>query len=247
MLLFVASFIVSSGRGRSSQRHRSANSRKGQVMVYGLNVKPEHGYYVDTKEIGGSFDRVELVDPTPDGGYTPQGLYSGRHIKTDTVPKQMQWLDPHGHPVPDFDRQRCLNVSARAKALIEEYEPGVHQFVPVEYLDRTAAHLENRFFLIVGNRIDSLDHEKTTMVLRKGRIWTPVRDLVRDGEPLPPGVDPDTLSKMVFNRSQIGSAHMWCDKHLSIGGPYISDELANALKQSGFTGLALSEHGVETV
>ncbi|CAM4265226.1 hypothetical protein NOLU111490_15385 [Novosphingobium lubricantis] len=39
---------------------------------------------------------------------------------------------------------------------------------------------------------------------------------------------------MVFNLSQI-CAQMWSDKHLSNGGPFISDELANVLKQSGLT------------
>jgi hypothetical protein len=216
-------------------------------MVSGLNVKPEHGYYVDTEVLDGTLDRVELVDPTPDGGYTPQGLYSGRHIKTDTLPNRMQWLDRHGHPVPDFDQQHALNVSVRAKALIEEIEADVHQFVPVEYLDRKGDHLENRFFLIVGNRIDSLDRGKTTMVLRNGKVWRPADYIARRGEPIPPHINPNEPSKMVFNLSQIGGAQMWCDKHLSSGGPFISDKLADALKQSGLTGLSLSEHGVETV
>lgn len=206
-------------------------------MVYGLNVKPEHGYYVDVEPMDGSLDRVELVDPTPDGGYMPQGIYSGRHIKTDTLPRRMQWLDRHGHSVPDFDRQHALNVSASAKALIERLEPGVHQFVPVEYLDRKGDHLENRFFLIVGNRIDSLDHEKTTMVLVRGKIWRAARDLAARPELLPPEADLNIEPKMIFNLSQIGGAHLWCDKHLSGGSVFISNELADAIAAAGLSGI----------
>lgn len=216
-------------------------------MVYGLNVKPVHGYYVDVDVLDGTLDRVELIDPSPDGGYTPQGLYSGRRIKTETLPKRMKWLDRHGHPVPDFDRQHALNVSARAKALIEQFEPDVHQFVPVEYIDRASNHLEDRFFLIVGNRIDSLDRDKTTMVLVRSKIWRPARDLVDRPELIPPGTDMNVEPKMVFSKGQIGGAQMWCDKHLFNGGPYISNELADAFKRSGMTGLGLSENGVETV
>jgi hypothetical protein len=216
-------------------------------MVYGLNVKPEHGYCVDVKEIGGSFDRVELIDATPDGGYTPQGLYSGRPIKTENLPKRMQWMDRNGHPVPDFDRQHALNVSARVKALIEGFEPGVHQFISVEYLDINGEHLENRFFLVVGNRIDSLDGKCTTMVLVRGKIWRPAGDLTDRPELIPDGFDVSVKPKMVFNASQIGNAKMWCDKHLSTGGPYIAGDLADALKESHFTGLGLSDTGVETV
>jgi hypothetical protein len=210
-------------------------------MVYGLHVVPENGHYVNTKQIGGSFGRVQLIDPTPDGGYTPQGLSSGRHIRTEGLPKQMKWLGRGRHAVPDFDPQRCLNVSVRARDLIETFEPGVHQFIPVEYLNGKGEHREHRFFLIVGNRIDSLDRARTTMVLWKGAIWLPATSLVRDGEPLPPGVDPETPPVMVFNRSQIGGRHLWCDKHLMNVGVFISDEIARAFEDAGFTGLKLSK------
>lgn len=217
------------------------------MMVYGLNVKPVHGYYVDTELVGGDFDRPELVDPTPDGGYTPQGLYSGRHVKTDSFPKQIKWLDENGHGVPDFDRQHCLNVSQRAKELIESVEPGVHQFVPVEYLDKDGSHLEDRYVLIVGHRIDSLDHDKTTMVLVKGKFWRPPGDLAEMPELIPAGFDVDAPPKMVFNLSQIDGAHMWCDKHLTSRGVFLSDEFSKVLKHRGLSGLRLSDDGVESV
>lgn len=206
-------------------------------MVYGLNVAPVHGYYVDVAVLDGSLERIELVDPTPDGGYTPQGLYSGRHIKTANLPKQMKWLDKNGHPVPDLDRQHALNVSERAKALIEKFEMGVHQFIPVEYLDINGKHLEDRFFLVVGNRIDGLDHDKTTLILVQGKIWRPAADLVNRPELIPPGSDVRAEPKIVFSTYKIGRAHIWCDKHLSGGSVFISDELAEAILTAGLTGV----------
>ena len=66
-------------------------------------------------------------------------------------------------------------------------------------------------------------------------------------EEIPPGYDRSAEPKLVFNSIQIDGAHLWCDKHLTGGGPFISDELANSLKSVGFSGLRLSNNGVETV
>lgn len=215
--------------------------------VFGLNIQPDHGHFVDTEMVGGNFDCVELVDPTPDGGYTPQGLLSGRHIKTGGLPTRMKWLDPNGHPVPDFDRQFCINVSERAKAVIEGIEPGVHQFAPIEYVDRHGRHIEDRYLLIVGNRIDSLDHERTTLVLVAGRMWMPAADLAERPDLIPPGFNVGTQPKLVFSLDKIGTASMWCDKHLSTAGPFISVSLADALQRSGCTGLRLDDAKAEAV
>jgi hypothetical protein len=124
-----------------------------------------------------------------------------------------------------------LNVSERAREFIEGFEPGVHQFLPVDYFDRQERFLERRHFLIVCNRIDSLDRKHSRMRLVKDIMWSP---------------DGVTDPKIVFNRSQCGNAHLWVDKHL-MGGPWISDELAEELKGIGLSGLRLSDTGVETV
>jgi len=83
-----------------------------------------------------------------------------------------------------------MNVSARAKEAIEELEPGVHQFVPVEYLDKNGRHLEHRFWFITGQIIDGMDREHTTMVFVLNS-WMPAREIARDfPELLPEGADP---------------------------------------------------------
>jgi hypothetical protein len=53
--------------------------------------------------------------------------------------------------------------------------------------------------------------------------------------------------KLVFNRSQIGASHIWRDKHIDIGGPFISDDFAVALRSSDLTGLGLSDIGLKTI
>lgn len=219
------------------------------MMVYGLNVKPAHGYYVDVEALDGDPRQVRLVDDSPDGGLNPRGRHfsAGRPVKTEHMPTRMRWLDRRRHGVPDFDNGLVLNVSDRARALVERFEPGVHQFLPVEYVDVNDRHLENRWFLIVCNRLDSIDREHATMILYRGLMWRPASDLLgSEPDAIPPGFDTDKPAKLVFNSAQVGAAHMWCDKHLS-GGTFISDRLAGELKALGLTGIRLSESGVEAV
>lgn len=129
-------------------------------------------------------------------------------------------------------------MSRRARDLIEQAEPGTHQFLPVAYFDIDGKLLENRYFLFVGNRIDSVDRNETTLVLANGFMWITAANLVRMKRPLPPGADPGKPTKLVFNKGQIAGKHLWQDKHLS-AGPYLSDALASLLRAAGMTGLAL--------
>jgi hypothetical protein len=220
-------------------------------MVYGLNVKPEHGYYVDFDPLDGDVRNIKLLDETPDDGVHPRGraFAAGRAVDPTNVPTKVQWKDRQRHAVPDFDNGPFLNVSARAKALIEQFEPGVHQFLPVEFVDIDGKHLEDRWFFVVCNRLDTIDRQHVQgFLLWRGKMWTPIDDYVRDmPEEIPPGYDTSQKPRLVFNRAQIGGAHFWCDKHLGSDGPFISDAVAAAVKASPLSGLRLSEAGMETV
>lgn len=193
-------------------------------MVYGLNIKPEHGYYVGVEALDGDISRIGVVDLTLDGGIIGSAYNMGRRVRTDFVPTKMRWCDRQGHAIPDFDAGWLLNVSNRAKDLIESLEPGVHQFLPVDYIDFNRRPLESRWFLIVCNRIDSVDRHHSRLRLEGGWMWTP------DGV-----VDP----KLVFNEKQASGYHLWRDKHL-ISGPFISDVLAERIQKEALTGIRLS-------
>lgn len=214
-------------------------------MVYGLNVKPEHGYYVDFDPVDGDLKKVKLLDETPDEGLNPRGreFAAGRAIDPTYMATKVQWKDRHHHPVPDFDNGPQLNVSARAKALIESFEADVHQFLPVQFIDIDGKFLENRWFLVVCNRLDTVDREHVRgMLLSGGKFWRPAKELLRKyPEEIPLGFDLSVEPKLVFNRAQIGNVHIWQDKHLSGGGTFISDELAEAALAAGFTGIKPSQ------
>lgn len=224
--------------------------KKESVMVWALGTKTPYLYNIGSEPLDGDFQKVAPIDRTPDGGDLPGGMGSGRPVHPEHIPTKMRWENAK-YEIPDFENPWRTSVSERAKALLEKFEPDTHQFFPVEYYSKAGTLLEKRYFLVVCNRIDSLDHETTTMVFVRdehGAYWLPVFDLVARGRVhlIPPHLPHDTKSKLVFNRGKIGAHRMWVDKYLlGGGGTWISDELAAALKASDLTGLDLRE--METV
>jgi hypothetical protein len=212
-------------------------------VVWTLGVKTPYLYNIGSTPLNGDFSKVDVIDRTPDGGDLPGGMLSGRPVRSEHMPTLMRWDSKR--KIPDFYNSWCLNVSERAKLLLEEFEPGVHQFLPVEYTAKADKFTEKRHFVIVCNRIDSLDHDRTTMVFvrdKHGAYWRPVYDFACQGQidQIPPHLKPDTESKLVFSRAKIGGRHMWVDKHLLVGPAWISDELATALTAANLTGLDLN-------
>ena len=190
-------------------------------MVYSLILDPDLslGGTPQIEILDEATDKLELVDPTPDGGMNlNKPMQNGRALKPDYMPTKVRRLDDR--PIPDYRTwQYFYSVSDLFKEVVEKIEPGVHQFFPAEYVDRNDNHLASMWFLNVVNRIDSVDRaltEPTGMILAHGRMWIPAYDV--------PGADRPALKarfpapKMYFSRKQIGDRHLWFDKH-SIYGP----------------------------
>lgn len=217
-------------------------------MVFGLNAKPPQGYYVDYQALDGDMKQVRLIDATPDEGGKPSLLFGGRQIDPTHVPTRVCWKDRKKQPMGDFDGGPLESVSTRAKTLIEQYEPGVHQFFPVAFCDIDGDFLEDRWFLNVCNRLDTIDRERVQgFLLLRGRRWRPIQDWLRDRpDEIPPGYDTTQPSRLVFNRAQIGGAHLWVDRHLS-SGIWVSDEFDAACDAAGLTGRKAERKWQETV
>jgi hypothetical protein len=214
-------------------------------MVYALIS----GMQLDGKPIAGfqlgndDYRKIEVEDPTPDGGLYmnhDRALVSGRRIKLDHVPKQMK-LDG-GTVIADYTSYNgFLCVADKFKNVVESVEPGVHQFIPFEAVGADKNHIANLWIMVLCNRLDGVDREHTTMILNRGVIWCPVRDMVRRGEELPAGVDPNVSARLVLNLSQIGNHHIWFDKHHADSHPLASDEIVAALRATGVTGVSYEE------
>lgn len=218
-------------------------------MVYGLNIVSANEFLYAAEPLDGNIAAIRAVNQEPDGGVSFKGASSGRRCHTEEFPTRMLWKGPRGSIAGDFNRQNLVNISGKAKAFIEKWEPNAHQFIPFDLVDAKDAVLEKRFFWIVCNRIDSIDREHSTFVLRLGKSWASATDLVRWGESdkIPPNIDRDKPGKFVFNLSRIGQAHAWRDKHMDGGGIWISNDFGDAIKASDLTGVAIPDAGMEAI
>jgi hypothetical protein len=193
---------------------------------------------------GDDFINIEVEDATPDGGlYMNNGraLVSGRRITLDHVPKQMK-QDSAG-VIPDYRRTLGFNcVTDTFKNVIEAIEPGVHQFIAFEVVGAGKKHIIKLWFMVVCNRLDSVDREHTTLVLYRGAMWMSKNEAPRDQWPA--HVNENTQSRLVFNLKQIGDRHLWFDKHYPDQHPLASDKLVAALKAANVTGLSFDRREV---
>ncbi|PKP64007.1 MAG: hypothetical protein CVT85_12605 [Alphaproteobacteria bacterium HGW-Alphaproteobacteria-7] len=217
------------------------------MMVYAVatqSLNRKYGF-VELELIRGDGDlkKVELQDPNQDDGkymHHEHGRHwdSGRALKVNYIPKQLRRRS--GRNIPDFNKFNGLFVvSDKFKSIVERLEPGVHQFIPLQIVEKGGEVLTDMWFMVVCNRLDTVDRERTTMVLHLGRCWTQSRDVPEDYWPegfVSRGRD----EKIVFNRSQIGDHHLWRDKHEATM-TLVSDALAEALQNEGVTGINFFE------
>ena len=183
--------------------------------------------------VGNTFDPKELVRGEP--------YLSGYRVNPETLPKKILYADKR--PPLDFDTFAGLMfLSAAAKALIEQFEPGVHQFEPVEYVRPNGDQIDIRYVFFICRRLDTVDRASTNMILSPFRWTTPRSLLDINPELVPPGTNLDEPVVKLFNLSQIGDAHLWRDRHISVT-PFVSTALAEAIKSSGLLGFGGGPQG----
>lgn len=189
-------------------------------MVYAMAYRPKASSYPSADILEGNTGELELEDITPDGGTGLQisRSFSGRRAKPDSVPKTIRWNGRR--KLLDYETTHKRTVSPRFRDLIEAIEPGVHQFVPVEFVAKDGSPLATRWFWQVCNRLDSVHRERTNYVLDRG-VWRAPNDQEH---------------RLVFDLETIGDAKFWHDKH-EILGPLIIDAVKDRLEAGGMTGI----------
>lgn len=190
-----------------------------------------------------------LIDYADPGSVGPIGnFYRFRHAKDkgfalnpDTVPKRIRWQSAR-KATPDI--LPWFAVSAKFRDVVERFEPGIHQFIPVEvWRDRKGERIEEYFWFSVCKLLDSVNREKTTYLWNASSRISPDHGYWTDGQ-----FDkvtgewervPD--ARMVFGSTKIAGHHLWCDPHiLSFGERLCSEEFAAAAVREGITGLVCS-------
>lgn len=189
-------------------------------MVWVMSYRPVPDSYPGAEVIEGNSGELELEDMTDDGGI---GLRmsrwgSGRRARPDSMPKVIRWKSRR--KLLDYEGAYIgWSVSDRFRALIEEIEPGVHQFEPIRFVAKDGALLEERWFWQICNRIDGMHADLTNMVFN-GVSWRPPKKPER--------------AHPVYDLSKIGGAQFWHDKHTD--GTFVSDAAKELIEAAGITG-----------
>ena len=209
-------------------------------MVYVLHAKPIHGYYPKVDWGPGDMPAATMIEPPRDGMPKIGPEKSGVPVDGSALPKRVVWDNNPEHPPADFDSMPRMNLSERAKAVIEAVEPATHQFFPVDYYDRNGDLIERRYWLYICNRRDSISQEKSNWVLNPLGYYSTARDAVDFGWEIPSHVDVDAPAEFVFEQAKIGDAQLWREARAD-GLPLMSEKLFQAIIDAGLTGFAPSE------
>jgi hypothetical protein len=195
-------------------------------MVWNFGFNDGMGVTHSLLEVDGDIRKIEYVEGPKEwgsvgGGFPPGKLNLGRPIKPDNVPIKFEWGGPKNRKLPDaLYGSGVVFASDRLKELIERFEPGVHQFFPIDIIYKSNKELAAKmFFLNICARLDSVDRELTTCPFPDEIMWRP-----------------DKGGTLVFNMDQIGNHHLWHDKHI-MHGWMISDQLHDAFVAQKITGL----------
>lgn len=140
-------------------------------MPYQLAGPSSRSSNPNGKALDGDGSKIRAVDGSRDGGLAVdfQAMISGRRVLPDYVPTKVQWKS--SKRILDFESVTHLSVSARMRELIDIIEPETHQFLPVSFLSIVGATIEERFYWVICNRLDTVHREHTNFHLDHGIIW----------------------------------------------------------------------------
>jgi len=213
-------------------------------MVYSISFVMPYYQWPSEEFLDGNPIEIELAGPETKEKRRLQIInkthryHLGMPIADDHVPTIWQWSSSKA--LLDFDNPHAFPcVNAKIKSIIEELEPDVHQFFPVQVVGKKKEPLDERWLWNVCNRIDSVDREHTTWIQPRGKRWFHP-DRVRP-EDLPEDYDRSVPPKIVFSTERIGSAHFWRDPNLKRRDLYCSQSAGDALLSEAFTGLELAK------
>lgn len=208
-------------------------------MVYLIGSEPEMGQYPSEKFLDGDPHRIKVEGPETEEvlraiARNHKHQYNlGFRIRHENVPTIWQWKSSRA--VPDYYTPNAFPcVSSRFKEVAERFEPDVHQFFAITVVNKAGGEIAQRWLWVVCNRIDGVDREHTTFVLKKGALW--MSSWMENGKRVRV---PD--AKLYHSKTLTAGYHFWRDKHLRGGGIYASNEAAETLLALDLVAFAASK------
>lgn len=180
------------------------------------------------RNLDGETQQLELIDASQDDGgrITLGSPREGRAIKDKNVPTRLERTGPTLDEYPLLDVitywSGNLLVCKAFRDLVEEMEPGVHQFFPMDLLVNGTKVATYHWF-VCGTRIATLSAEHCYPPLNERGFFkaSPYGQQQND--------------RLVLSRDKIGAHHAWVDKFL--GALLFSNAFAERLRALKLSGL----------
>jgi len=159
---------------------------------------------------------IEFIDPP--GNRPNYGLSVGFPIDPGSMPSKGRLEEPWRKPIPDVFRAPGLNaVSQRFRELVEQFEPGMHQFFPLSVQDCDGTPLgEDIFIFNCAVGVDAIIFRNSKPNWFKDDLNPPV---LRAG----------MGDNFELSRPAIGDHHIWCGKTVARNKLFISDAFYTAV------------------
>lgn len=138
-----------------------------------------------------------------------------------------------------FSIRGDLGVSQAFKDLLEEMEPGVHQFFPLEVRRKDGEPVEGQYYLfVISVLLDTALIPEKSNVIQKGTYREYPDGGIYDGiYYTASGPGPN---KFTLNRKVIGNHHAWVDRRMR--DVFFSDEFVARIEKAGLGGVELNTH-----
>ncbi|WP_339860791.1 imm11 family protein [Paremcibacter congregatus] len=152
----------------------------------------------------------------------------GRPMPEEYFPKQVQLIK--GKEVFDYDGAHFTMVSDRLKRAIEDIEPGVHQFVPVDVLGRDGAPYGGQYwFFTLCSFLDAISPDLGGVYKREGYDFANHPDryswVIKSGG----------RNNLAVYKDKIAGHAVWYDVRYP-SSPFYADALLNRLEAEGMEG-----------
>jgi hypothetical protein len=121
---------------------------------------------------------------------------------------------------------RLVAIDLALKEIIEQLEPGVHEFVPISItMPKNEVYPKPYYILIVGRFLESFVAEESI-----AGSW---RKDGTSGYYFPQSNSKQHISNLAFSNSVIGGAHLWRERKLLRPDIFFSDTLQKEITKAG--------------
>ena len=192
-------------------------------MVHNLICEHRGDVRYSFQPLDGDIDKVKPIDMSFDRGTLklPTILTQGLKMDVTHLPTKLRCGGPKRELADVQHVYGVYLVPETFREILERLEPGVHDFYPVELVWKDGSSAGKRYWFYPQHRIDTVDREKTTFVLKP--LW--------DSEG-------DESRRLVFNRKAIGDCHAWVDKLIPDSGVVlVSEKFKQELDAAGISGM----------